>query len=210
MAVKTVENHKIRIFDKLGVHTQAQAVSLAIGQGMLANASSGMGGPVPIGAFARPEGELSMLATYASVEHALSHYTDCFQPRTGSVTSLGGGKGSGVGHPFHPALLEGLEERTELRRRMAWLDREEAVVLVALVRGGRQARASSPTGLGRSLRHVYRRRNAGVSTPSSPSAAPTTSRTPMSPSSPDRARRRHRLISWALPPPASASASAAC
>jgi DNA-binding NarL/FixJ family response regulator len=56
MAVKTVENHKIRVFDKLGVHTQAQAVSLAIGHGMLDNASSGMGGPVPLGPFVRPQG----------------------------------------------------------------------------------------------------------------------------------------------------------
>jgi DNA-binding NarL/FixJ family response regulator len=31
IAVKTVENHKTRIFDKLGVRTQAQAVALAIG-----------------------------------------------------------------------------------------------------------------------------------------------------------------------------------
>ena len=31
IAVKTVENHKTRIFDKLGVHTQAQAIALAIG-----------------------------------------------------------------------------------------------------------------------------------------------------------------------------------
>jgi len=54
VAVKTVENHKIRVFEKLGVHTQAHAVSLAIGQGMLANASSGMGGPVP-SAPPRPE-----------------------------------------------------------------------------------------------------------------------------------------------------------
>ena len=54
VAVKTVENHKIRVFEKLGVHTQAHAVSLAIGQGMLANASSGMGGPVP-SAPSRPE-----------------------------------------------------------------------------------------------------------------------------------------------------------
>jgi DNA-binding NarL/FixJ family response regulator len=35
MAVKTVENHKIRIFDKLGVRTQAHAVSVAISQGLL-------------------------------------------------------------------------------------------------------------------------------------------------------------------------------
>jgi DNA-binding NarL/FixJ family response regulator len=55
MAVKTVENHKIRVFDKLGVHTQAQAVSLAIRQGMLEYASSGMGGPVRIGTFVEPE-----------------------------------------------------------------------------------------------------------------------------------------------------------
>jgi DNA-binding NarL/FixJ family response regulator len=56
VAVKTVENHKIRIFDKLGVHTQAQAVSRAISQGMLDQASSGMGGPVPIGALVRTDG----------------------------------------------------------------------------------------------------------------------------------------------------------
>ncbi len=31
IAVKTVENHKTRIFDKLGVHSQAQAVAMAIG-----------------------------------------------------------------------------------------------------------------------------------------------------------------------------------
>ena len=37
VAVKTVENHKIRIFDKLGVRTQAHAVTLAIGHGLLNN-----------------------------------------------------------------------------------------------------------------------------------------------------------------------------
>jgi DNA-binding NarL/FixJ family response regulator len=37
VAVKTVENHKIRIFDKLGVRTQAHAVTLAIGHGLLAD-----------------------------------------------------------------------------------------------------------------------------------------------------------------------------
>jgi DNA-binding NarL/FixJ family response regulator len=39
MAVKTVENHKIRIYDKLGVRTQAHAVSLAISQGLVTGAS---------------------------------------------------------------------------------------------------------------------------------------------------------------------------
>lgn len=40
VAVKTVENHKIRIFDKLGVRTHAHAVSLAIGQGLLAHSGA--------------------------------------------------------------------------------------------------------------------------------------------------------------------------
>jgi len=31
IAAKTVENHKTRIFDKLGVHTQAQAVAITLG-----------------------------------------------------------------------------------------------------------------------------------------------------------------------------------
>ena len=39
VALKTVENHKIRIFDKLGVRTQAEAVSLAIGHSLLAAAT---------------------------------------------------------------------------------------------------------------------------------------------------------------------------
>ena len=39
VALKTVENHKIRIFDKLGVRTQAEAVSLAIGHSLLATAT---------------------------------------------------------------------------------------------------------------------------------------------------------------------------
>jgi len=55
VAVKTVENHKIHIFDKLGVRSQAQAVSQAISQGMLDQAGSGMGGPVPMGVSIRPE-----------------------------------------------------------------------------------------------------------------------------------------------------------
>lgn len=35
VAVKTVESHKFRIFEKLGVHTQAHAVSVAITHGLL-------------------------------------------------------------------------------------------------------------------------------------------------------------------------------
>ena len=36
VSAKTVENHKTRLFDKLGARTQAHAVSLAIGHGLVA------------------------------------------------------------------------------------------------------------------------------------------------------------------------------
>lgn len=38
LAHKTVENHKVRIFDKLGVRTQAQAVTVALAHGVVAPA----------------------------------------------------------------------------------------------------------------------------------------------------------------------------
>lgn len=43
ISVKTVENHKIRIFDKLGVRTQAQAVSVAIAHGLAVGEGGGAG-----------------------------------------------------------------------------------------------------------------------------------------------------------------------
>lgn len=103
-----------------------------------------------------------MLDTFGSVERALRRYTDPLQPRTGSCTAIprsGGSSGSGA--VFHPALLDDLEERTELRRRMAWLGREEAVVLFRWYVEGAKPQAIAD-GLGRSLRHVYRRRIAGI------------------------------------------------
>jgi DNA-binding NarL/FixJ family response regulator len=36
VAIKTVESHKVRLFNKLGARTQAQAVSIAIGQHLVA------------------------------------------------------------------------------------------------------------------------------------------------------------------------------
>jgi hypothetical protein len=104
-----------------------------------------------------------MLDTFLSVERALSRYTDCLQPRTGSVTALcrSGGGSAGSGSPFHPALLEDLEEREELRRRMAWLSDEEAVVLFRWYIEGAKPEVIA-AGLGRSPRHVYRRRSSAV------------------------------------------------
>jgi len=46
VVVKTVENHKTRVFDKLGVKTQAHAVGLAISHGLLAETTAE---PAPVG-----------------------------------------------------------------------------------------------------------------------------------------------------------------
>ncbi len=41
VALKTVENHKIRVFNKMGVRTQAQAVSVAFALGLTSTPSGG-------------------------------------------------------------------------------------------------------------------------------------------------------------------------
>jgi DNA-directed RNA polymerase specialized sigma24 family protein len=102
-----------------------------------------------------------MLDCFSSVERALTRYTDPLQPRSGSVSVVPSTKPSGDRFPFHPALLDGLEERTELRRRMAWLGAEEATVLVRwYIEGARPEKIAGD--LGRSVRHVYRYRVAGI------------------------------------------------
>lgn len=45
VVVKTVENHKTRVFDKLGVRTQAHAVGLAISHGLLSSTKAPVGQP---------------------------------------------------------------------------------------------------------------------------------------------------------------------
>ena len=49
----------------------------------------------------------------------------------------------------------------DLRRRIAWLDREEAVVLFRWYVEGAKPEVIAQA-LGRSLRHVYRRRASGI------------------------------------------------
>jgi hypothetical protein len=98
-----------------------------------------------------------VLDSFASVERALARYSDPLQPRSGSVGVGPATKPSGDRFPFHPALLDGLEERAELRRRMVWLDNEEAVVLVRWYVEGAHPDVIARE-LGRSVRHVYRHR----------------------------------------------------
>lgn len=103
-----------------------------------------------------------MLDTFSSVERALVHYGDAYQPRTASVSVLGlPQKPSGDRLPFHPSFLNKLEERAELRRRMACLDPEEVLILVRWYVEGTRPEAIAKS-LDRSVRHVYRRRVSGV------------------------------------------------
>jgi DNA-directed RNA polymerase specialized sigma24 family protein len=102
-----------------------------------------------------------MLETTMAVERALRRYTDPFQPKTSSVTTLGGRPGSFQASPFHPGLLDDLDERAELRRRMAWLPDEEAIVLVRWYVEGARPEVIAEA-LGCSVRHVYRRRATGL------------------------------------------------
>jgi hypothetical protein len=102
-----------------------------------------------------------MLDSFASVERALARYTDPLQPCSGSISAVPKARFGGDRFPFHPAVLEGLEERAELRRRMAWLEDEEVLVLVRwYVEGARPDIIARH--LGRSVRHVYRYRAAAI------------------------------------------------
>lgn len=68
MATKTVENHKIRIFDKLGVRTQAHAVSVAISAGLVpqpAPASPAAAPPPAVAVAAAPPPAVAVAAASA-------------------------------------------------------------------------------------------------------------------------------------------------
>jgi hypothetical protein len=102
-----------------------------------------------------------MLDTFASVERALTRYTDVLQPRTSSVSTLSRTSAGGDRFPFHPGLLDDLEERSELRRRLRWLEDEEALVLLRwYIEGARPELIAGA--LRRSVRHVYRRRVSAI------------------------------------------------
>jgi hypothetical protein len=103
-----------------------------------------------------------MLSSFSSVERALAGYLDAYQPRTSSVSVMGGsGKPSNERLPFHHSFLDNLDERAELRRRLACLDGEDVLILVRwYVEGSRPETIARD--LNRSVRHVYRRRVSGI------------------------------------------------
>ncbi len=77
-----------------------------------------------------------MLDSPRSVVAALLTYTDWWYPSSSSVVQVGAARrSSGFNDGFRPGLLETLDERTELRRRMrAVNDRERQVLFLWYVK----------------------------------------------------------------------------
>lgn len=102
-----------------------------------------------------------MLETFPAVERALRTFTDPYQPRSSWVTTIPRGRSGGDRFPFGPALLDRLDERTELRARIAWLAPEARVVLARWYIEGARPEVIARD-LRRSVRHVYRVRARAV------------------------------------------------
>jgi DNA-directed RNA polymerase specialized sigma24 family protein len=65
----------------------------------------------------------------ADVVHALLRYEDVFDPKSGSILVANGNRAGFDGEPFRGNLLMKVEERAELRRRLARLDERERELL---------------------------------------------------------------------------------
>ena len=73
---------------------------------------------------------MTLLDSYPAVEDALWRYADAYQVRTATITTIPSGRASGDRLPFRAAFLDRLDERSELKARLAWLDHEEQVVVL--------------------------------------------------------------------------------
>lgn len=104
---------------------------------------------------------MTLLDSYPAVEDALWRYADAYQVRTATVTTIPSGRASGDRLPFRAAFLDRLDERSELKARLAWLDREEQIVVLRWYVEGAKPEAIARD-LGRSVRHVYRLRARAV------------------------------------------------
>lgn len=102
-----------------------------------------------------------MLETHEDVVRSLLRYTDCWQPVTGSVVAGIGAPGRRRGDGLRSALVSGLEEREELRWRLAHLDdRDRQILFLFYVDYASSAEVAEQVGL--SERQCYRRRNEAV------------------------------------------------
>lgn len=70
-----------------------------------------------------------LLTSYGEVIRALLTYTDWWQPATGSLLQVGAARRAADLDGFHTALLERLDERTELCHRTAQLEERDRKIL---------------------------------------------------------------------------------
>lgn len=102
------------------------------------------------------------LASPMSVVRGLVTYTDWWQPSTGSVMPVGAARrGSAVSDGLAPGLLESLDERIELSRRMrAMDDRDRRLLFLWYVRQLSATEIARELGISR--RHCFRLRSEAI------------------------------------------------
>lgn len=71
-----------------------------------------------------------LFGSSSDVIRCLVTYTDWWQPASGSVLLVGDARrGSGTGDGLHPGVIETLDERTELGRRVSFLEDRDRRIL---------------------------------------------------------------------------------
>lgn len=103
-----------------------------------------------------------MLDTPAQVVGCLITYTDWWQPPTGSVLEVPRTRGRyEPARTFRPGFVEELDQRAELRRRVAFLEQVDRRILYLYYVENRRPRDIS-LAVGLSTRQCTRRRKAAV------------------------------------------------
>ena len=102
-----------------------------------------------------------ILDSFAAVDSALTHYQDPTAIRSSTRFDGNGGPSDPSRFPFPPALLDRLEERSELRCRVRVLQPEEQQVIARWYFAGERPEVIAHA-LGRSVRHVYRLRSRAI------------------------------------------------
>ena len=101
-----------------------------------------------------------MLTSTSEVIRCLVTYTDWWQPASGSVLLVGAARRStGVGGGLHPGLIDTLEERAELCRRILHLeDRDRRVLFLWYVAQASAAEVARAIGVSQRQAHRLRAR----------------------------------------------------